>query len=92
MVPHYLLLIVSSKIALTSPANSSKLAPKVATNASPTKLEGRSSFGDDPSLLEGVDKWRTTAAAKPLLRLWVRPTFGEDNERSEVGSPVNMFV
>jgi hypothetical protein len=59
----------------------------VATNASPTKLEGRSSFGDDPSLLEGVDKWRTTATAKPLLRLWVRPTFWEDNEQSEVGSP-----
>jgi hypothetical protein len=31
MAPHYLLLIVSSKIALTSPANSSKLAPMLAT-------------------------------------------------------------
>jgi hypothetical protein len=78
---------LTSNTALTSAANSSKLAPIESTNASPTKLEGRSSFGDDPSLLEGVDKWRTTAAAKPLLRLWVRPTFGEDNERSEVGSP-----
>jgi hypothetical protein len=32
MAPHYLLLIVSSKIALISTANSSKLAPKVATS------------------------------------------------------------
>jgi len=31
MAPHYLLLIVSSKIALTSPTNSSKLAPMLAT-------------------------------------------------------------
>jgi hypothetical protein len=50
-------------------------------------LKRRCSFGDDPSLLEGVDKWRTTATAKLVQRLWINPHFGEDNERSEVGSP-----
>ena len=31
-------------------------------------------------MLEVVDKWRTTATAKLVERLWVRPTFWEVGE------------
>ena len=64
--------------------------PVPATNAFSTKLKRRSSFGDYPSLLEGVNKWRTPATAKLVQRLWVRPLFGKTAERSEAGNPVPL--
>jgi hypothetical protein len=50
-------------------------------------LKRRSSFGDDPSLLEVVDKWRTTAAAKLVQRLWVRPQLRKSAKLSEADNP-----
>jgi hypothetical protein len=41
-------------------------------------LERRCSFESYLRLLNIANKWTTHATAKPLRRLWVRPTLQED--------------